>query len=159
MVMMASINCPQKECNRLFEKPVIVTNLSFTPKDTYSACPYCLSRIRHESKKYNPTYTSSEKQATIEIRNPNQTTVAPQTIPVYSSIENREYQLNSIVFDLQTPQRNSLENIKTLEQEKKHLIKELEELRKTATEKINCLEKDVVALREEAKILKKLTKR
>lgn len=159
MVMMASINCPQKECNRLFEKPVIVTNLSFTPKETYSACPYCLSRISHEPKKYNLTYASSEKQAYNETRNPNQTTDAPQTIHAYSPTENSEYQLNSIAFDLQTPQRNPLENIKTLEQEKKHLITELEELRKTATEKINCLEKDVIALRKEAKILKKLTKR
>lgn len=159
MVIMASINCPQKECNRVFEKPVIVTNLSFTPKETYSACPYCLSRINHEPKKYNLIYTSPEKQANIETGNPNQTTNSPQTIHVYSSTENSEYQLNSIAFDLQIPQRNPLENIKTLEQEKKHLITELEGLGKKATEKINCLEKDIIALRAEAKILKKLTKR
>jgi hypothetical protein len=159
MVIMASINCPQKECNRVFEKPIIVTNLSFTPKETYSGCPYCLTRINHESKKYNLIYNSTEKQANIETGNPNQTTNTPQIIHVYSSTKKSEYQLNSIAFDLQTPQRNPLENIKTLEQEKTHLIIELAELRKAATEKINCLEKDVAALREEAKILKKLTNR
>ena len=153
---MASINCPQKECNRIFQKPVIVTNLSFTPKETYSACPYCLTRIKIESKKYNTIDNSPEKKTSVETRNPNQAANAPQTTHVYSSTEKIEYQLNSVVLDLHTSQRNALENIKNLEQEKTHLITELEELRKAATEKINCLEKDVVALREEAKILKKL---
>jgi len=32
----------------------------------------------------------------------------------------------------------------------------LEELRKAATKKIHCLEKEVVALKEEVKVLKKL---
>ncbi len=125
---MGSTTCPQEECNRIFEKPVAVTNFSFSPKKTYSACPYCLTRINLESKKSNLNCNPPEKP-------------------------------NSITFDLQTPQKNALEKIKNLEQEKTHLITELEELRKAATEKINCLENDVIALREEAKILKKLTNR
>jgi len=156
MVIMASTNCPQKECNRIFEKPVIVTNFSFTPKETYSACPYCLTRINLGPKKSDLNYITPEKPTNIESGDLNEPNISPQTIPVYSSTEKNEWQLYSIPFDSQTPQRNALENIKTLEKEKTYLITELEELRKAATKKIHCLEKEVVTLKEEVKVLKKL---
>jgi len=147
MVMMASINCPQKECNRAFQKPVIVTNFSFIPKETYSACPYCLTRINFGPKKISPTCINPEKPVKIESGDLKKTNIAPQTI---------EQSLNTLAFNSQAPQKIVLKKIKNLEQEKADLITELDELRKAATEKIGCLENEVAILRKEAKILKKL---
>ena len=135
---MASINCPQKECNRIFQKPVIVTNFSFVPKETYSACPHCLTRINIESKEYSPTC------------------IDQQTIQVFSLTGKSGHPLNSLVSNSQTPRKNAIRSIKNLEQEKTDLITKLDELKKVAIEKIGCLEKEVAILREEAKILKKL---
>ena len=153
---MASINCPQKECNRTFKKLVIVTNFSFVPEETYSACPYCLTRINIGSKKYGPTCIAPEKPANIGSGDSNEASIVPQTIQVYSLTEKSEQTLNSLVFNSQAPQKIVLKNIKKLEQEKADLITELDELRKAATEKIDCLENEVAILREERKILKKL---
>ena len=37
--------CPYSDCGREFVNPILVTNNSMTPPETYLACPYCLSRI------------------------------------------------------------------------------------------------------------------
>lgn len=37
--------CPYEDCGRRFEKPILVTNNSINPPQTYLGCPYCLSRI------------------------------------------------------------------------------------------------------------------
>ena len=50
--------------------------------------------------------------------------------------------------------KNTIEQIKSLEDEKKSLLLELEELKKTADAKATALEREVDALREEAKSLK-----
>ncbi len=105
MVIMASINCPQKECNRTFKKLVIVTNFSFVPEETYSACPYCLTRINIGSKKYGPTCIAPEKPANIGSGDSNEASIVPQTIHVYSLTEKSEQTLNSLAFNSQAPQK------------------------------------------------------
>jgi len=37
--------CPYEDCGREFEKPILVTNKSVNPPQSYLGCPYCLSRI------------------------------------------------------------------------------------------------------------------
>ncbi|RLI20788.1 hypothetical protein DRO54_05345 [Candidatus Bathyarchaeota archaeon] len=37
--------CPYEDCGREFEKPILVTNKSINPPQTYLGCPHCLSRI------------------------------------------------------------------------------------------------------------------
>ena len=55
------------------------------------------------------------------------------------------------------PQAVTIEKLEILEKEKADLLAELDELRKGATKKISVLEEEVVALREEAELLRKLT--
>jgi len=40
-----SLHCPYVNCGRVFEKPIVVTDTSKTPRETYYACPYCLSKV------------------------------------------------------------------------------------------------------------------
>lgn len=37
--------CPYTECGQLFEKPVMVTDYSRLPRETYYACPHCMLRL------------------------------------------------------------------------------------------------------------------
>ena len=37
--------CVNENCGREFEKPILITNKSVNPPQTYLGCPYCLSRI------------------------------------------------------------------------------------------------------------------
>jgi len=41
----SSYICPYEGCGKEFIKPIIVTNKSVDPPQTYLGCPYCLSRI------------------------------------------------------------------------------------------------------------------
>jgi len=143
MVNMASINCPYAACNKVFEKPVIVTNFSFMPqKETYYACPYCLTKLGPVINNCESPFSTNE--------NLNQTSATPQTIPEHPTTEKRaEYSM--------VPQKIAFENIKNLEKEKADLLAELEELRKGAEAKISRLEKEVAGLKEESEILKHLT--
>jgi len=40
-----SLHCPYVKCGRVFEKPLVLTDMSKTPRETYYACPYCLSKV------------------------------------------------------------------------------------------------------------------
>ena len=40
-----SLHCPYVKCGKVFEKPLALTNTSRTPRETYYACPYCLSKV------------------------------------------------------------------------------------------------------------------
>jgi len=152
---MVSINCPHEACNRVFEKPVIVTNFSFAyKKETYYACPYCLTRIDIAINDCELTLVTAETPASIESGNLNEVSIAPQTVQDYSGNENGAE--HSMALESLMSQRITLENIKNLEKEKADLLAELEELKKGAEYKVSRLEKEVAALREEAEILKKL---
>ena len=41
--------CPYEDCGREFERPILITNKSVNPPQTYLGCPYCLSRIDVEA--------------------------------------------------------------------------------------------------------------
>jgi hypothetical protein len=40
-----SLVCPYTRCGRPFEKPVMVTDYSRLPRETYYACPHCMLRL------------------------------------------------------------------------------------------------------------------
>jgi len=39
------LTCPYKGCGKSFDKPTILTDSSTLPRQTYYACPYCMSKI------------------------------------------------------------------------------------------------------------------
>jgi DNA-directed RNA polymerase subunit RPC12/RpoP len=42
---LAQLSCPYDQCGKSFEKPVVLTDFSKTPRETYYACPYCFSKL------------------------------------------------------------------------------------------------------------------
>ena len=148
---MKHITCTCESCRKDYEKPIVVTNFVFAPrKETYYACPHCLTKIGNTIKESNckpftieetvePVCTESEKTEENSIQPENST--APRKVLDGSSV----------------PQAVTIEKLEILEKEKADLLAELDELRKGATKKISVLEEEVVALREEAELLRKLT--
>jgi len=136
-VSMTKIKCPRQDCRKEFEKPVLVTNFSFTPtKETYQACPYCLTRI--------------DKNATTC----NCTTVVVEPI-IEANPEKQETKETCIKEGLQDSA--TIEKIGTLEKQKADLLAEVEKLKKGATKKINKLEEEIAALKEEKQALEQIT--
>ncbi len=39
------LTCPYDKCGRGFKQPVVLTDFSKTPRETYYACPYCFSKL------------------------------------------------------------------------------------------------------------------
>ena len=39
------LRCPYKGCEKTFEKPTVLTNSSTVPRESYFACPFCMSKI------------------------------------------------------------------------------------------------------------------
>ncbi|MEM2969507.1 MAG: hypothetical protein QXR63_01065 [Candidatus Bathyarchaeia archaeon] len=39
------LRCPYKGCEKTFDKPALLTDTSMIPRQTYYACPYCMSKI------------------------------------------------------------------------------------------------------------------
>lgn len=37
--------CPYSECKKGFEKPLMLTDFSSMPRETYYACPHCLTKV------------------------------------------------------------------------------------------------------------------
>jgi len=37
--------CPYSKCRKTFQKPLMLTDASKMPRETYYACPHCLSRV------------------------------------------------------------------------------------------------------------------
>jgi predicted ribosome quality control (RQC) complex YloA/Tae2 family protein len=125
--------CPRDSCKKEFETPVVVTNFSATPKQTYHACPYCLTRIE---------ITVTETETDVD---------EPVTKPDQEAIRQK-------VLDALGPQKTTFESIKKLEKEKAELLAQLEQLRKGAEQRISDLEQEVFELRQEAESLKQLIK-
>ena len=46
---LGSYICPYEDCGKEFGKPIVITNKSVDPPQTYFGCPYCLSRIDVET--------------------------------------------------------------------------------------------------------------
>ena len=147
---MKQIKCPYESCNKEFEKPVIVTNFSFIPKkETYYACPYCLTKIGDTIKECDCTPVNAEETVCTENEKPEEKSIQPEN----STMPRR------VLYRSNVPQAVTTEKLETLEKERADLLAELDELRKGATQKISILEEEVAALREEAEILKQLTER
>jgi DNA-directed RNA polymerase subunit RPC12/RpoP len=39
------LKCPYKGCEKHFDKPTVLTDSSSIPRQTYYACPYCMSKL------------------------------------------------------------------------------------------------------------------
>jgi len=39
------MKCPYKGCEKTFDKPAVLTDSSTIPRQTYYACPYCMSKL------------------------------------------------------------------------------------------------------------------
>ena len=39
------LTCPYTECKKEFQKPLMLTDFSRTPRETYYACPHCLTKV------------------------------------------------------------------------------------------------------------------
>jgi hypothetical protein len=37
--------CPYSECRKEFDKPLVLTDFSKMPRETYYACPHCLTKV------------------------------------------------------------------------------------------------------------------
>lgn len=37
--------CPYPKCKKEFERPLMLTDFSKTPRETYYACPHCLTKV------------------------------------------------------------------------------------------------------------------
>ena len=37
--------CPYGECKKGFDKPLVLTDFSKMPRETYYACPHCLTKV------------------------------------------------------------------------------------------------------------------
>jgi len=143
---MTKIKCPHQACRKEFERPVWVTNFSFTPtKETYQACPYCLTRIDNKTKTCNCTTIIVEPAVDSENENPEETVTCPET--------SAEPQICFKNVNLQTA---TMGKIETLGKQKASLLAELDELWKGATKRINTLEEEVAALKEEKEALNQL---
>lgn len=146
---MSQTKCSYELCNKEIKKPILVTNYSFLPqKETYYACPYCLTRIDnttescHCKSEINTKSILNDEEKSKEIRK-NQ-----------SKLSNlNSNRINKSILSQET----TLEEIENLEQEKQQLIVELEKLKQDASKKINLLEIEVSNLKQEAEILKKIT--
>jgi hypothetical protein len=146
---MSKTKCSYEYCKKEFKTPVLVTNFSFTPrKETYFACPHCLTRIEKTTKTCDCEPDSAEILVISENEKVEETSVK---LPEAATIEQRD------VEESVEPQEVTSQTIENLEKQKKDLLAELTELRNGATKKISSLEKEVSALRKEAEILKKLT--
>ena len=133
---MTKIQCPRQSCRKEFEKPVLVTNFSFTPtKETYPACPYCLTRIDENATTCNCT-----------------TFVEPVEETKPENLLPKQNWIKRLVSDSVT-----MEKIGTLEKQKADLLAEVEELKKGATKRINKLEIEIAGLKEEKETLKQIT--
>ena len=133
---MTKIQCPRQACRKEFEKPVLVTNFSFNPtKETYPACPYCLTRIDENATTCNCT----------TVVEPVEETKPENHLP-------KQNWIKRLVSDSVT-----MEKIGTLEKQKADLLAEVEELKKGATKRINKLEIEIAGLKEEKETLKQIT--
>ncbi|HLE75772.1 MAG TPA: hypothetical protein VI864_07000, partial [Candidatus Bathyarchaeia archaeon] len=39
------LRCPYKGCEKAFDKPTVLTDASTVPRQSFYACPYCMSKI------------------------------------------------------------------------------------------------------------------
>ena len=145
---MKSIKCSYESCRKEFKKPIVVTNFSATPtKEPYYACPYCLTKIEPITNGCDCTPVNAEETVCTENGNLKEKSMWPKNSTTSRS-----------VLDLPNmSQVVTLEKLEALEKERAALLAELDGLRNGAMQKVCNLNEEVAALREEVKILEKLT--
>ncbi len=52
--------CPYNECRKGFEKPLMLTDFSKMPRETYYACPHCLTKVEVVAEDINLDSVSVE---------------------------------------------------------------------------------------------------
>jgi hypothetical protein len=143
-------SCICGSCRKVVKKPIVVTNFVFAPrKETYYACPYCLTKIE------DITEESNCEPVTIE--EPVESVYTESEIPEEESIQPENSTSQEPSDEFSVPHAVTIEKLETLEKERTDLLAELEELREGAAKKLSILEEEVVALREEAELLRKMT--
>jgi len=72
------LHCPYKGCEKVFDKPTVITDASVIPRQTHFACPYCMSKLN----------LVTEKNKILEVRPTEYPTVfdSPAKCAHYSSL-------------------------------------------------------------------------
>ena len=79
--------CPNQECRKIFQKPIVLTDLSQTAPRLYSACPHCGFDLEMAS----PSAVGKKTKMTSRIpRSPEESVVAIKTSKPETSIEPME---------------------------------------------------------------------
>ena len=60
------IVCPNPNCRKEIEKPILLTILSITPNEQYEACPYCFSKLEKTPIEKKVTQRPEGKQKTVQ---------------------------------------------------------------------------------------------
>jgi hypothetical protein len=137
--------CPEKSCNKEFEIPVLVNNFIFTPKkETYYACPYCLTKIKDKIESSICEKPIIEKK--IEIKNEYKKKEIEPFIATKKMSHETVYPIASI------------EEIQNLEKEKMDLLEELDLLKQNAENRIELLKEELLDLKIEREKLRKIIK-
>jgi hypothetical protein len=144
---MNSYNDKCESCEKEFEKPIVVTNFSFTPvKETYYACPYCLTKISKILQEQKSTTVSSKDNAYIENKK--------------NGKKFKQHEISTItgrtLDKCRIPKKETIQKLENLEKERMKLLVEVQKLRDDAIQKITHLEEDVAILRQEKEILIKM---
>lgn len=151
--------CPDESCRKEFETPVIVHNFTYQPrKDTYYACPFCLTRIEkiNEPIKLEPSENEYKIESGIE-EQPGQSlseenvTNQIQIPHIYKNIQHvikEQVNTSADVNEKDNPKTVDISSeVQKLEKEKMKLLKELDVLKHDAQEKILLLKKELIELR------------
>jgi len=150
LVIMKHIKSPCESCKKEFEKPIVVTNFSFTPKkESYYACPYCLTKIGTITNECDCTQVNIEETGCTENWKQEEKRIQSK----YSTIPRRVVDRSNVLESV------TMEKLESLEKQRSDLLAELDQLRNGAMQKICNLTEEVSALRKEAESLKKLTNR
>jgi hypothetical protein len=139
---MSRIKCAEYSCGKEFERPVIVKNSVYSPKETYYACPFCLTKIE-----FFYDHSLCEEFGVI----------GSSTIANQEKMEKPE-QSNFVVelLDEYETKLSSFEEIEHLEQIKNNSFLDLEILRKVAITKVEDLQMEIKKLKREVDTLRKI---
>ena len=144
---MKNHKCSCESCEKEFEKPIMVTNFSVAPqKETYYACPYCLTKISSIFQECNETQVSPKETAFSKNKKIEEKRIVPPIATPPQRILDRH----------SGPQAVTIRKLESLEKEKMNLLAELDKLREGAIQKVSNLEEELSTLKEEAEILKKM---
>ena len=134
--------CSNPECQKEIKDPLLFT----IQEENYYACPHCLTKITSIPQESNDTQVSPNETSVSKNNKTEEKRIAP---PIDASPQR--------VLDRHiVPQAVTIQKLESLEKEKTDLLVELDKLRAGAIQKVSNLEEELVMLREETEILKKM---